>query len=343
MEKIAFITRGTYIYWSSIILALAVLAAVCFFAAVYLKKGGSVLTLCVMIPVSAVLSLLLSRLIHWYCRADAYESLQAALTDHSWGGYALMGVFIACILTACVLRLLRIEKNLPRLLDCLALAGGAGIAVGRFASVFNTSDRGLILPDSVGFPFASAVANAVSGVVENRLATFMLQSMVTALIVVVLAVYMFRCEKKQKPLREGDICLLFLNAYGASQVIFDSTRYDSLFLRSNGFVSIVQILGAVSLAVAVIIFSVRMVKNGGLKKYHFAIWVALAALLGGAGYMEYYVQRHGDQAAFAYSIMGTCLVGIVAVTVLVRYLAIRQPKTEAETGSDVSTSENGTE
>ena len=42
MEKIAFISGGTFIYWSSIILALAVLAAVCFFAAVYLKKGGRV-------------------------------------------------------------------------------------------------------------------------------------------------------------------------------------------------------------------------------------------------------------------------------------------------------------
>ena len=113
MERIAFISGGTYIYWSSIILALAVLSAICFFTALYLKKGGSGLTLCVIVPISAVVSLLLSRLIHWYCRADAYESLQAALTDHSWGGYALMGVFFACILTACVLRLLRIEKNLP--------------------------------------------------------------------------------------------------------------------------------------------------------------------------------------------------------------------------------------
>ena len=326
MEKIAFISKTTYIYWSSIILALAVLSAICLFTALYLRKSGNGLCLCLFIPVSSVLSVVLARLIHWYCRADAYESLKAALLDHSWGGYALMGVFAACLLTACLLRLLRIEKNLPRLLDCLALAGGAGIAVGRMASVFNASDRGLILADSVGFPFAAPVVNAVSGMVENRLATFMLQAMVTAFIVTLLLMYMIWCKLRKKTIRDGDICLLFLNAYGSSQVIFDSTRYDSLFLRSNGFVSIVQILGAVSLAVAVIIFSVRMVKNGGLKAYHFALWIGLAALLGGAGYMEYYVQRHGDQAAFAYSVMGACLVGIVAVTVLIRYLAIREPK-----------------
>lgn len=331
MEKIAFITQGTYVYWSSIILALAALSTICLFGALYFGKGGNGLSFCLMVPVSAVLSLLLARLIHWYCRTDAYESLRAALLDHSWGGYALMGVFAACLLTACLLRLLRIERNLPRLLDCLAVSGGVGIAVGRLASVFNTSDRGLILPDSVGFPFASSVANAVSGVVENRLATFMLQSMVTAVIVAALLGCMLWYHLRKKQLRDGDICMLFLIAYGASQIIFDSTRYDSLFLRSNGFVSIVQILGLVAVVVPFIIFSVRMVKNGGLKVWHFGIWVALLALVGGAGYMEYYVQRHGDQAGFAYSVMGSCLAGVVAVSVLVRYFSLRAPKTEAET------------
>lgn len=326
MEKIAFISGGTYIYWSSIILALAVLTAICFFGALHLGKGGSMLTMCLMVPVSMILSVLLARLVHWYCRTDAYESLQAALLDHSWGGYALMGVFFGCILTACVLRLLRIEKNLPRLMDCLALSGGIGIAVGRFASIFNTSDRGLVLPEGAGFPFASPVTDAVSGVVQNRLATFMLQSMVTGAIVALLLVYMAVCGLRKKKIADGDICLLFLSAYGASQIIFDSTRYDSLFLRSNGFVSIVQILGLVAVVVAVIIFSVRMVKNGGLKVYHFVLWVLLAGLLGGAGYMEYYVQRHGDQAAFAYTVMGSCLLAVVIVSVLVRYLGIREPK-----------------
>lgn len=329
MEKIAFITKNTYIYWSSIILALAVLTAICFFAALYLRKNGNVLSLCLMVSISSVLSVLLARLVHWYCRADAYESLKAALLDHSWGGYALMGVFAACLLTACLLRLLRIEKNLPQLLDCLALGGGAGIAVGRFASLFNTSDRGLILPDGVDFPFAAPVTNAVSGLVENRLATFMLQSMATALIVVVLLVCMIWLGRKNI-LRDGDICLLFLNAYGACQIIFDSTRYDSLFLRSNGFVSIVQILGLVGVVIPFILLSVRMVKNGGLRTYHFVLWVALAAMLGGAGYMEYYVQRHGDQAGFAYSVMGSCLVGAVAVTAVCYWLGVRKPKTVPE-------------
>lgn len=315
MEKLAFINGDLYAYWSSMILGLAVLAAVCAFAALYLHKSGNALALSLMIPLSFAGSLALARLIHWYCLADSYESLRAAMTDYSWGGYALMGVFGACLIIACVLRLVKVVKNLPQMLDCMALAGGIGIAVGRSASLFNNSDRGMLVSEDLGLPFAYPVTNAVSGMVENRLATFMLQAIVTGVIVAALLVYLLVCRIKKREVRDGDVCLLFLASYGASQILFDSTRYDSLFMRSNGFISIVQILGAVALVTAIVIFSVRMVKSRGLKLWFFAIWVGILAMLGVAGYMEYHVQRHGDQALFAYCVMGGALVVAVAATV----------------------------
>ncbi|MBP3674507.1 MAG: prolipoprotein diacylglyceryl transferase [Oscillospiraceae bacterium] len=324
MERIAFVSGGTYIYWSSIILTLAALTAIAAFAALYLRKSGNGLAICLMVPMSLVSSLALARLVHWYCRSDSYASLSAAMSDHSWGGYALMGVFGACILCACLLRLVRVVKNLPEMLDCMALAGGLGIVVGRLSSFYNSSDRGMLMPEDVGLPFAYPVTNAVSGVVENRLATFMLQAIVTAVIVAALAAYLVYAKKKNKQIKDGDICLLFLAAYGASQIVFDSTRYDSLFMRSNGFISIVQILGLVAMVLAIVLFSVRMVKNNGMKPYFVSIWVVLLAMLGVAGYMEYHVQRHGDQALFAYTIMSICILVAVALTVAIRYLA--EPK-----------------
>ena len=321
MERIAFISGGTYIYWSSIILTLAVLTAIAAFVALYLYKSGNALAICLVVPMSMISSFALARLIHWYCRTDSYASLSAAMTDHSWGGYALMGVFIACIVCALLLRLVRVVKNLAEMLDCMALAGGMGIVVGRLASFYNSSDRGLLVSEKMGLPFAYPVTNAVSGVVENRLATFMLQSIVTGLIVAVLLAYALYSRKQKKPVKDGDICLLFLAAYGGSQVLFDSTRYDSLFMRSNGFISIVQILGAVALGVAIIWFSVRMVKNNGLRPHYFSIWVVVLAMLGGAGYMEYHVQRHGDQAVFAYTVMGICIMVLIGATVVIRRIA----------------------
>ena len=324
MERLAYVNGEVYIYWSSIILTLAVLTAIAAFTALYLRKSGNGLAISLMIPMSFVSSLALARLIHWYCRTDSYESLSAAMTDHSWGGYALMGVFAACFLCACLLRLLRVVKNLPEMLDCMALAGGMGIVVGRFASFYNSSDRGMLVSANVGLPFAYPVTNAVSGVVENRLATFMLQSIVTAVSVAALAVYLLRCKLGKKKIKDGDICLLFLAAYGGSQIVFDSTRYDSLFMRSNGFISIVQILGAAALLLAIIWFSVRMVKNNGMKPYFISIWLVILAMLGLAGYMEYHVQRHGDQALFAYTVMSACILVAVGAAILIRALAERK-------------------
>lgn len=329
MEKVAFINGSTLIYWSSIVLTLAAVTAIMLFAALYLHKSRNGAALGVSVPMAVFVSMVLSRLIHWYCRTDAYESFQAAMTDYSWGGYALMGVFAGCILTACILRLLGIVKNLPEMFDCMVLSGGTGIAVGRLASLFNSSDRGAIVADGLGLPFAYPVTNVVSGAMENRLATFMLQSMLTALIVAVLAAYLIWSRCRRVKVRDGDITLLFLGTYGACQVILDSTRYDSLFLRSNGFISIVQILGAVAIALALVVFSVRMVKACGLKKYHFGLWLGSAAMLGVAGYMEYYVQRHGDKAAFSYSIMSVALVVLVAIMVVMRWLSLHPQKEEA--------------
>ncbi|MBQ7800687.1 MAG: prolipoprotein diacylglyceryl transferase [Oscillospiraceae bacterium] len=320
MEKIAFISNGAFVYWSSIILTLAAVTAIAAFVALYLRKSGNGLAICLMIPLSIATSLVLSRLIHWYCRADSYASMGAAMTDYSSGGYALMGVFGACLLCACGLRLVKVVKNLPEMLDCMALAGGMGIAVGRLASFYNTSDRGMVLSDSVGLPFAYQITNAVSGQVENRLATFMLQAIVAAVIVIVLLVWKVTRKAGRKPIQDGDICLLFLASYGGSQILFDSTRYDSLFMRSNGFISIVQILGAVALVLAIVLFSIRMVKNRGMRPYYVSLWVVVLAMLGLTGYMEYHVQRHGDQALFAYTVMGFAIAVLIAVTVVLRRL-----------------------
>lgn len=330
MEKIAFISGGTFIYWSSIVMGLAVVAAIGAFVALYYQKSGNALATAAMLPISIAASLVLSRLIHWYCRTDSYVSFQAAMTDYSWGGYALMGVFAACILCACLLRAVKIVKNLPELLDALALSGGVGIAVGRLASFFNTSDRGILVDESIGLPLAYPVTNVVSGVVENRLATFMLQSIVTGIIVLALLVWYLIAKSKKRKIKDGDICLLFLGAYGASQILFDSTRYDSLFLRSNGFVSVVQILGLIALVLAIVMFSVRLVRNKGFRGWYFALWGPALAGIGLAAYMEYHVQRHGDQALFAYSFMSVGLLIVLGLTIAIRCVAMRGVEPEAE-------------
>lgn len=326
MEKIAFISGGTLIYWRSVMLLLAVVTAVSIYAAVYLARKGSLTALSGSIPLTMAASLVLGRLIHWYSRADAYPSFASAMTDYTSGNYALLGAFLGCLLVACLLRLLRVSPNLPRMLDAMAIGGGAGIVVGRLASLFNSSDRGMEVAESVGFPFAYPVINQVSGIAENRLATFMIQSMATAVIVVLLVGFLLVKAVRKKKVRDGDICLMFLLAYGAVQIVCDSTRYDSLFLRSNGFISIVQIMCLAAVLVPLVVFSVRIVLARGFRFWFLPVWLATAGLLGGAAYMEYYVQRHGGEAAFAYSMMSACMGCAVLLGLIMRSLGEKKAK-----------------
>lgn len=320
MDRIAFISGELFIYWSSIILTLAVASACCIYLGLYAgRKEGSLFTGLVTLPIAMVLSLVLSRLVHWYCRADSYASLGAALTDYSCGGYALLGAFAGCFLTAVILRILKLSENLPGMLDCMALAGGVGIGVGRLASFYNASSRGQIIAGLTELPWVYPVTNAVSGAQEYRLATFLFQSVITGVIVAALLLFYLFSRKR----RNGDVCVLFLLCYGAFQVVLDSTRYDSLFFRSNGFVSIVQVLGAVAIGLSAIYFSIRMVRARGLKRMDFALWLLIAAQMGVAGYMEYHVQRHGDQALFAYSVMTICIVGILCDVVSIYKQALQ--------------------
>ena len=319
MDKIGFIIGETFLYWNSIILTLGAVTAICFFLSFYLKRPGNGAAAALLVPMSIILGLALARLIHWYCRVDSYDSLKAAMTDFSRGGFALMGVFFGTALAACLLRLLGVIRNLPETFDCLALGGAAGIAVGRLACFFTSADRGDVIEGLTKLPLVYPAPNAVTGEPEYRLATFVLQAMVTGAIFLCLAVCFLRGRKKGT-LRDGDTCLVFLLTYGASQILLDSTRYDSLFMRSNGFISLVQILGLVFFLTALILFSVRLVRRYGFRGWMAGLWLPIAALLGVAAYMEYYVQRHGDQALFAYGTMGICLILAVGLTLSLRHL-----------------------
>ncbi len=326
MDRIAFMIGERFIYWSPILVALSALAAAFLFYGFYMSRSGNSVGALLAVPMAVCISLVLSRLVHWYCKADSYASLLAALTDFSSGSFALCGAVVGCLLTAFLLRLTGTVKNLPEMLDTMALAGTAGIGLGRLSCLFNTADRGDLLEKAYGLPFSYPLLNAVTGQPEHRLATFMIQAMACGAIFLVLLVYWLATRKKN---RTGNTFILFMLLYGASQVICDSTRYDSLFLRSNGFVSLVQILGAVGVVLAVVLFSVQLCRRRGWNFWYLCFWLVIGGCLGCAGYMEYYVQRHGDQAVFAYTVMTYCMLGVILICAIMMALTPDRKRTRS--------------
>lgn len=317
MHQIAAILDFAVLYRYSMILALAVGAGICFFMACCVSEGISERRAAATVLAAVILSLLLARLVYWYGRPDRFSSLVQALTAPATEDLALAGAFGGCFLAA---MLLGGHGGRKTMLDCMSVSGCVAIALGRLASFFADTDRGQIMAHLTKLPWAYPVKN-VSGQLEYRFATFLFQAAVAAVLLIFLAAVFLR--KKHRP---GDVTVLFLLAYSASQVILDSTRYDSLYLRSNGFVSLVQIFSAVALAYVVIYLCIRAVKAVGWKPWMIFVWLSLAALFGAAGCMEYYVQRRGREAAFSYSVMGACLAAVVAIGCFLLFYARRAEK-----------------
>lgn len=324
MNQVAFILENTTIYWYSVIVALSVLTGICFFLACCRHVQISGLHAAAAVLISLVLSLVISRLLYWYCRADSFENLLQALTTPSAGSFALAGAFFGCGLTALVLG--KLAGNTKSMLDCMSIAGCGAIALGRLGFFFTSSDRGQILTEMISIPWAYPVLNPTSGIPEYRLATFLFQAILAGVLFVVL-ISVFFSRRGRQTIPNGDYTLLFLLVYSASQIILDSTRYDSLYLRSNGFISIVQILCAVVLGVCIILLAVRAVKVQGLKKWMPLLWLILAGLFGIAGYMEYFVQRHGKLAFFSYDVMEHCLVAILCLSIYLWKLSLKKKDT----------------
>ena len=136
MEKIAFIIGERFIYWSPVIITFAVFAAIFMFVAIHMDRTKNVTGTFLIAALAVALSLMLSRLVHWYCRPDNYADLATAMTDHSSGGYALFGVFVGCGIAATLVRMTGLTQNLPLSLDCMSLAGALGMCVGRLSHFF---------------------------------------------------------------------------------------------------------------------------------------------------------------------------------------------------------------
>lgn len=313
MNQIAIFLNNAVLYRYALVLGLAILSGFCFFLFCCSQRGISTGAAAGAGAAALVLSLLLGRLLYWNCRPDSFDSVLQALVTPRASAFALAGGFLGCAVTA----LLFPGGKKSVLLDCMSVAGSGAIALGRLGHFFSTGDRGQIVAELTDLPWAYPVMNSASGIPEYRFATFLFQSAAAGCLFVVLCMLFF----SSRPRKPGNLTLLFLLVYCASQVILDSTRYDSLYLRSNGFVSMVQLLAAVGLTASLTVISVRAVKAGGMRKWYPGCWTAILALMGGAGFMEYFVQRHGRLALFAYMVMEHCLVAIVVLGILLWHIS----------------------
>jgi len=308
MEATAIILGETEIRWRSILIVLSVFVWFFYAWSVYVANGGKRLAMLILGPLAVVFSYYSSRFIYWYCHIEQYSSFGEA-TSLSAGGYAMLGILPGIFLAAVLVRLTRLDKDLLALLDALSPATTLVIGLLYLIPLFDDSCRGKIIftdPTYFRLPYSSAVLTA-QGETEYRLATFFISFLVFLALAMLIRVFYFNNSKVH-----GATAAFFLLTFSAAGFILDSTRYDAGYFQFNGFVSVLQIFAGVAVLGLSIFFLVRSLKKNGFRWYHIPLFLLILASMGGCGYLEYLIQRHGSWYVVCYSLMSlSCVLMVI--------------------------------
>lgn len=338
MNPVAICSGGLIIYWSAIVISLGLLAGLALSLALSRGRTASVWAL---MPIAVLLSVLFSRLIHWYCHLEQYAGLIGALTDLSVGSYCLPGMLLGVFLAARIVRWMGFTGSAAELLDRVAPGAALSIAFIRLSALFNSSCRSKIIitnPVLQHLPLASELSSA-SGVTEYRFATFFVGFL--AMLALTVALLRFYVRRRDVPMADGsspagNTARMFLLFYSAIELVLDSTRYDSSFFHFTfikglnpyaGFISLIQLIAAISALCLLVHYSKCSLRANSLRWYHWAIWGGFLLCLGGVGVSEYMVQRHGDWYLGCYAAMTLCC-ALLAFLVHRMYLTAAEPPDE---------------
>lgn len=315
MSEIAFFLGNTVIRYDAALIALA--ALVCLFTslALYTRQGGRAAVLCLLTPVMWALSFVLCRSVYWACHPEQFASLPAALADRRVWGYCLCGIPLGFGLTALLGRAVALEKRTRLLLDSLAPGLSLGLSLVRLSAAFNGGVRGKVAvtaPALQRLPFAFPDAGG-----EYRFAAFFVEALLFCLFAgILLAVFLRRYRQDRQ---SGEVFFLFLLLYSLTELVIDSTRSDAAYFTFNAFISVAQILSAVTVLALLIVYRMRARRTENPGKSRWVIWGLYLLGLIGAGVCEYMVQRHGNRQLLCYSLMTLgCLVMLLGVRLAAR-------------------------
>ena len=299
----------TYTYGLYICAGLALAALMLWLLSRHLRlKEG---TAPVQMALSLVLGLILSRVFYGLLDETlGYVMPVWAMVRLNTGGYSLYGALAGACLAAVVAA--KIVKEKPaRCLDVLApafLAFTACERLGeRWIETFGLS-RGLTL--EVFFqPWIAVVDDYETWF----LMTWRIEFVIAVLLCVILTI------KLLKPHRDGNVFLMYMLLFGATQVIMESLRYDG-HMTVRSFVRMEQILSMVLLGVAVIILAVR---NWNKRRaLALAVLISIPVVTGIAVGIEFMIDRTDISRLLLYAVF----IILVAVPAVLGFRLMKEDK-----------------
>lgn len=312
MDPTAVYIGSMKVSWAVFVILPAVFAWFFISFSLYCGKGKT-LVMPVMFPLALVSSLVFARLLHWYSHYEMYESVEKAvysLTDVQkiQGGFEVLGILAGVVFAALLAGRMKGSGGTLRILD--AASPGTAFLTGLLflSDRFNENCRSSFTFSDITLtctPFFVTDADNVTVRLAVYFCIFILMTLAGAFLLV-----FYTHTKKNEMLKgstAGNVFFIFLALYGAVFVICDSMRYDASYLRSNGFVSIIQIVSALFFIFDAVYFSIRAMKGTGFRGIYVFLWLLCAAGIGITVLAEYRSQRFGSMFIENYGLMAASL------------------------------------
>lgn len=245
-----------------------------------LKKGTLLLTICISMPLGIALSRLL------YCLTDS--NFRAVLTFKnifliSTGGMSMYGAILAVILAALISAKI-LSENTRKMLDAITAPLMAFILFARLGESY--TQLGISRPLVTGVLEGSFLVHI--GEYDLYLKTWLLEAVCAAVLCILLYTWLNKYKK-------GDVFLSWMILFGATQVIFESLRYDGHMRFS--FVGLQQVLSSFLWGIALLILSLR--KKPISKRAKINLFLLPVAVFGAIG-IEFLIDRSEIQKWLLY-------------------------------------------
>lgn len=257
---------------------------------------------------AAALGSFFGRLIYWYSHYESYDGITGAFSSFE-GCFHEAGVVLGFTAAAALSSFYMGREFMKRMTGASSVGMMLFMTLMSLVSMFNDSDRGkAVITDLYHqrLPY-SYITGISGGGTEYRTAVFFWKFILLGIITIISFVLYIRNKS----------ALMTYVCYFSAMALLDSARYDASFLRSNGFVSLMQIVAAVFLLSAMITCLVLSLRKRRLHRFHLFLTLLFLMGIGLVGYMEYYVQRHGDLYIFCYTVMGmACISMVVSIWIM---------------------------
>lgn len=308
MDNVLYTVAGLALFKNAAVIEAGVVLFAIVTAILYKRRAGSAAAVGVMLPIAYVLSLVMSRLLHWYFTGFAYADLAQAFADPFAGSYALPGVILG-VLTACgIVQAIGLCPERGLLPDCAAPGLGLLCCAIRLSSHFTGTCIGNrnILSEFLQRTFFTVAVTDTAGNTNYRLRVYLIEA--GLLFLAALAAYAMLYSDRGKRMfpgspAHGHTAARFLVLFACIEMVTDSIRNDSILMRFrffhqinpySSFISLAQVFAMALLLILFICYLVRSARATGFGREHVGailLFLLCAGLIGATG--EFCIQRFG--------------------------------------------------